>query len=81
MIATVSELLNPKFLCEYTSFQDINDLLKAGGADLKSVEELLALPKTTIDQLICSASSFSTWEEFLSKATESWIIKNIALNH
>lgn len=78
MIATVSELLSPKFLCEYTSFKDINDLLKAGGADLKSVEDLLALPKATIDQLIRSESKFSTWEEFLSKATEAWIIKNIA---
>ncbi len=78
MIATVSELLNPKFLSEYTSFKDINDLLKAGGADLKSVEELLLLPKKTIDQLIRSESPFSTWEECLSKATEAWIIKNIA---
>ena len=78
MIATVSELLNPKFLCEYTSFKDINDLFKAAGSDLKSVEELLVLPKTTIDQLIRSESSFSTWAEFLSKATEAWIIKNIA---
>lgn len=78
MIATVSELLNPTFLCEHTSFKDIDDLLKVAGADLKSVEELLALPKTTIDQLIHSESSFSTWEEFLSKATEAWIIKNIS---
>lgn len=68
-----SELFTPHFMRTYTRHQSFDDLLDAGGFDVKTTEDFEAIPDDVFDAHIAAYTNFSCWEDMLGKATEIYV--------
>ena len=68
----VTELLGSRFLSRHTNISSAGELFEKSGFKIESPEGFTAIPDEEWDEYIRLISSFSNWEEMLSKATEQW---------
>ncbi|KRQ86017.1 hypothetical protein ABG79_02149 [Caloramator mitchellensis] len=71
------ELFNSQFMSRYTNFSSFEELLSYGGFEVNSQEDFEAIPDNKMDEVVRKTTTFSSWEEMLSKAAETYIAKKL----
>ena len=72
------KLFTKSFMTKYTKFSSINDFFKSGGFDVKSENDLKAIPDNEIDLHTSKTTKFKTWEDMLNKAVDQYISKKFS---
>jgi hypothetical protein len=75
----VTELCNPSFMKEHTSYSSFEDLLEDGGYEVTSPEDFEAVPDDEFDQHIQRNTSFDSWEGMMGAAVQAWAAKELGL--
>ncbi|WOC31593.1 MULTISPECIES: hypothetical protein [Caproicibacterium] len=66
---TLKDLLPDAFLQKYTQFQNFEELCAASGTNIETVDDLSKLS----DDVVKAKTQFSTTEEMMSKAVETYV--------
>ncbi|TKF69777.1 hypothetical protein FCV55_10990 [Vibrio sp. F13] len=72
----MGDLLTNDFVKATSNNQDIesfDELLVKGGYDIQSQEDFEAIPDDEFDEFISKNTSFATWSDMLSAATEQYV--------
>jgi len=64
----IGELLSDDFLQKHTPYQTLDELITSGGFCFDSEEAFEAIDCDALNQHIATTTSFSNWQELLSKA-------------
>ncbi|WDU84236.1 hypothetical protein [Caloramator sp. Dgby_cultured_2] len=72
-----NELFNSQFMNKYTNFSSFEEFLSYGGFIVNSQEDFEAIPDDKMNELVQKTTIFSSWEEMLSKATETYLAKKL----
>ncbi len=75
----LAELLNPEFLSSCSRFNSLDDLLKSSGFEIKSMEDLKAIPDDAWNKFIRENTSYKSWEEMQQSASTAWARKKLGL--
>lgn len=75
----LSELMNPAFMEEFTSFKNIDELFDKGGFKVESKEDFEAIDENQLDEWVEKNTQFKTWKEMLNKAATNHIAKQIGI--
>lgn len=73
---TFGELFSDSFMCKYTTFSSLTDLLSAGGFEDSVLD---SLPNADFDKHIASHSQFSTWDAMYDRARNDYLDKRLGL--
>lgn len=63
-----SELFNPEFLSECSSFTSIEDLFEKSGFHVESAEDFKAIPDDEWESFIVNNTSYESWGDMQSDA-------------
>lgn len=74
----LNELFNNKFLKENSSITSFDEFCEL--ANIQSQSDFDSIPESELDKTVKSISSFSSWSEFLSSATEDFLYRTLGLN-
>ena len=74
----LNELFNNKFLKENSSIKSFDEFCKL--ANIQSQSDFDSIPESELDKIVESISSFGSWSEFLSSATEDFLYRTLGLN-
>ena len=77
--ASLTDILNPKFISGHTRFQTADEFFEASGFKLESQADFEAIPEDRLDAFVRSVSSFSSWREMLNTAGAAWAKKKLGL--
>ncbi len=73
------ELFTRSFMCKHTNSTNINDFLVSGGFSVKSKSDFEAIPDEELNSYVRSNSSFDTWKDMLTAATNLYIANKLKL--
>ncbi|WP_195617352.1 hypothetical protein [Clostridium paraputrificum] len=71
------ELFKSSFMRKYTNFSNFDEFLKAGNFIVNSQEDFEAIPDNEMDLHVNKTTSFSSWENMLSKAGEEYTLRKL----
>jgi len=75
----LSELLPPDFLQRNTQFRALDDLFKASGFSVSSLEDFEKIPEAQWDAFIAKHTRFTTWDQMFRAALEEWTLRQLGL--
>lgn len=70
-------IFNENFMKQNTNFNNISELITAGGFTVNSQQDFEAIPEDKFDIHIQATTKFASWQEMLGKATEQHIFKKL----
>lgn len=73
----LAELLTPAFISTYTRFSSMEEMFEMSGFNIKTQEDLDALPAKEMDDFIRSVSSFTGWRAMLQEAVKAWTARRL----
>ena len=76
---SLTDVLTPEFVSQYTRFADAGQLFEAGGFNANSQAEFEAIPEDKLDAFIRSESSFGSWKDMLTAAGAAWTKAKLGL--
>lgn len=65
----ISEVLDRKFMKEYTRYSDINEFIDDSPVDIYDLGDV---QKTQFNQFVSKNTLFDNWEEMKQKAVDEW---------
>jgi hypothetical protein len=65
----ISEVLDKKFMKEYTRYSDINEFIDDSPVDIQSLDNVQA---TQFNRFVSKNTLFDNWEEMKQKAVDEW---------
>lgn len=68
------ELFNPKFMNEYSNFDDFEEFAEKSQFDWLHLE---TIDESKLDQFVSQNTVFSTWSDMKNKAAEIWTAKKL----
>ncbi len=71
------ELFPASFISNYTDSSSIEELLQKGDFDIKSQEDFEKIPDDKMDSFIAMHTSFLTWNQMFTKASEEWLVRRL----
>ncbi len=75
-MALLEDILNPEFMKEHTSYDDLETFLASGDFDSLSrkgpltEERLESIPDEELDQYVREKTDFEDWDEMVKEATD-----------
>lgn len=70
------ELFPPSFMCKYTSFKTIDEFEEKSNFDFKNMEDI---PENELDHFVNSNTTFSSWKDMLTTASEIWVHNKLGI--
>src|SRR6266704_1562342 len=64
------ELFPTSFMSRYTNFSSIDELLQKSNFNINSQEDFEKIPEDEMDSFIAMNTSFLTWNQMFTKASE-----------
>lgn len=74
-----AELFPSDFMCKYTKFSSMSELLDNGGFHVGSQEDFRNIPNEPFDRHIAATTRFKTWEEMLHTAVKEYAARKLGL--
>ncbi len=71
------ELFSTSFMSRYTNFSSIDELLQKSNFDINSQEDFEKIPEDKMDSFIAMHTSFLTWNQMSTKASEEWLARQL----
>lgn len=72
-----NELFNAAFMHRYTHHSTIDEFFDAGGFVFETEQEFENVSDEKLDEHVQNSTSFSNWDEMLTKAGEHWLAKEM----
>lgn len=72
-------LFTTKFMKKHTNFNSFDELLEAGNFIVNSQEDFEAIPDKDFDLHILNNTKFSSWDDMLTEAGESYVASALDL--
>jgi hypothetical protein len=73
-----SELLTSEFMLLNTDFDSIESMFASSGFEIRSQEDLAAIPDEPWDTFVSSRTRFGTWREMLASATTAYVTRRLS---
>jgi hypothetical protein len=70
-------LFSTSFMSKYTDSSSIDELLQKSNFDINSQEDFEKIPEHEMDSFIATHTSFLTWSQILTKASEEWLARQL----
>ena len=70
---TLNTLFNQAFMAKYSTAKTIDEMFDEAGINIDSEDDFKALSEETKNSTVSKFTSFSTWEDMLSKASEEYM--------
>jgi hypothetical protein len=71
------ELFPASFMSKYTDSSSIEELIQKGNFDIKSQEDFEKIPDDKMNSFIEMHTSFLTWNQMITNASEEWSIRQL----
>ncbi len=71
------ELFPTSFMANYTDSSSIEELLQKGNFDIQSQEDFEKIPDDTMNSFIAMHTSFLTWNQMFTQASEEWLARRL----
>jgi hypothetical protein len=71
------ELFPASFMSNYTDSLSIEELIQKGNFDISSQEDFDRIPDDKKNSLIAMHTSFLTWNQMFTKASEEWLVRRL----
>lgn len=75
-----AEIFPPDFMKRYTSFKNIDEMLKASGYRIEGADDFDAIPETAWDSFVGQRTKFASWDEMKGRAGEEWTTRKLGLD-
>jgi len=75
----LGELFPPGFMQKHTEFVDIEAMLKAGGFQVNSTEDLKAVPIDQLNAFVARSTKFQSWEAMQETGVREWAVSKLDL--
>ncbi|MDT2597112.1 hypothetical protein P7D52_13360 [Enterococcus dongliensis] len=75
----MSELLTDPFISKNSNFQNVDEFFENSGFDMNTEEEFAAIPDDAMDTYVAENSTFESWNDMLSSATQEYVAKKLGL--
>jgi len=75
----VTDLLTPEFLSDCSAFSTVEELFEASGFNIKSQEDVEAIPENQWEWFIQQNTSYTSWSEMLQAAGAIWARNKMGL--
>lgn len=69
------ELFTPQFMRKHTRYRSFAELLEAAGFAVASSRDFEAISESDLDREIRRLTRFSSWSDFIGRATEEYLFK------
>lgn len=73
------ELLDSRFVNEYTDFESFDEMVARSGWEIDSHEDLEAIPERELDIFVRKHSVFSSCEEMIQIAGKEWVATQLGV--
>jgi len=74
---TFNELFSTAFMTTYTQFNSIDEMIEKSPFKVESEEDFKNIPDKEWDEYISAKTSFQSWKEMMSKASEEYLGKQV----
>lgn len=71
------EIFSEEFMVEHTNFSTIGEFLLSSPEKISNSEEFEKADESILDAYISEQTKFNTWEEMMSAATQTLIMKKL----
>jgi hypothetical protein len=73
----LTELVTPAFISDCSRFDSLEDMFEAGGFQIKSPDDLTAIPHDERDEFIRKFTTYQTWQQLLDDAVKQWTLTQL----
>lgn len=70
-------LFSTSFMSKYTDSSSIDELSQKSNFGINSQEDFEKIPEHKVDSFIAMHTSFLTWNQMLTKASEEWLARQL----
>ena len=75
----LTELYSNNFVRRVSNFSSFEELLQAGGYDIKSEADFTAIPDDEWDEHVRANTRFDSWRDMKEEASSEWTAKRLGL--
>ncbi len=74
---SLPNLLTPGFLSQCSRFNTADEMFKASGFKVESLEDFKAIPDAEWDEFVRANTSYISWHVMLGEASKAWALNQL----